>query len=169
MLCFLATKIFTDGHCNSEFGGMDRAEEVDVLKREIGPFAGDYWARKYWTAPVPAGSDYNSDRVSEPVWRRSAVGGTKLCPFGFSGTRSGTGFGSGFGSGGFLQPDKSMANVNTKDTTNGVLVWLISGRDCSSIKDTVDNRITVVVISCDRHDLLRPDATLWSTMGACQS
>ena len=42
MLCFLATKIFTDGHCNSEFGGMDRAEEVDVLKREIGPFAGDY-------------------------------------------------------------------------------------------------------------------------------
>ena len=81
---------------------------------------------------MPAGSDYNSDRVSEPVWRRSAVGGTKLCPFGFSGTRSGTGFGSGFGSGGFLQPDKSMANVNTNDTTNDLLVWLISGRDCSS-------------------------------------
>jgi hypothetical protein len=36
MLCFLATRIFTDGHCNSEFGGMDCAEEVDVLKREIG-------------------------------------------------------------------------------------------------------------------------------------
>jgi hypothetical protein len=27
---------------NSEFGGMDCAEEVDVLKREIGPLAGDY-------------------------------------------------------------------------------------------------------------------------------
>jgi hypothetical protein len=104
---------------------MDCAEEVDVLKCEIGPLAGDY-------GPENTGRPRCQARVSEPVWRRSAVGGTMLCPFGFSGTRSGTGFDSGFGSGGFLQPDKSMANVNTNDTTNGLLVWLISGRDCSS-------------------------------------
>ena len=45
----------------------------------------------------------------------SAVGGRRLCFFGFSGTRSGTGFGSGFGSG-VLQPEnKSIATVNPTD------------------------------------------------------
>jgi len=40
---------------------MDCAEEVDVLKREIGPLAGIMGQKILETAPVPGGSDYNSE------------------------------------------------------------------------------------------------------------
>jgi hypothetical protein len=116
---------------NSSFG-ITGDQIRRLISKNCAGLTVEYWQNK----TVTTGLNAERHRVSGPgrsnLYACSAVGGTKLCPFGFSGTRSGTGFGSGFGSGGFLQPDKSMANVNTNDTTNGRLVWLISGRDCSS-------------------------------------
>src|SRR5438477_6484706 len=146
MLCFLATRIFTDGHCNSEFGGMDCTEEVDVLKRENQSVAGDYgpentgWPRRQPGAITKAiGSGNQSGVAQRSVEQSSAPLASQELVLELVLV--------------LVLVQAASCNLTRAWPTSIPMTpltvcWCGSSRaGIVAVKDTVDNRITVVVTS----------------------